>query len=304
MPTEPSGAVSLSVVVAAWNGPNLLRACLESLALASGFGAFEVVVATADLPVVRALLETEFPWARVVVLPGTPNVPELRLAGLQHASGEFIAFLEDHAAVAPSWAEAVTAAHRMAGVLGVGGPVAPGANLSTLEWGAYLVDYGRFMPPCPSGARSDLSGVNMSFARSLLDTLRDVLNDGVFEGPLFEELRRRGVRLFFAAGAIVYQSRRLTLREALRSSYYLARGYADRRLGRERRVARIMRASSCVVLPLVMVGRVMSEVLPKRQDTTRVVRATGFVMLIAAAWSLGEFVGYLAGAGDSDSRWR
>ena len=131
-----------------------------------------------------------------------------------------------------------------------------------------------------------------------------MLNYGVFEGPLFEELRRRGVSVFMAAQAIVYQSRRFTLREALRSSYYLARGYAGGRVRRQRRVARIMRAASCIVLPLLMVGRVMSGVLPKRQDTGRVMRATGFVVLIAAAWSLGEFVGYLAGAGDSDSRWR
>ena len=164
MPTESSGGVSLSVVVAAWNGPALLRACLESLAAAAGFGSFEVVVATADVPMVRTLLAAEFPWARVVVLPGTPNVPQLRLAGLQHASGEVVAFLEDHAAVAPGWADALTAAHRAPGVFAVGGPVAQGANLSTLEWGAYLVDYGRFMPPLPNGVTSDLSGVNMSFS--------------------------------------------------------------------------------------------------------------------------------------------
>jgi len=295
---------SLSVVVAAWNGPELLRPCLESLRAAAPPGTLQVIVAHPSARGFEKLLLDEFAEVEGVACVGGSTVPALRLAGLEASRGDVVAFLEDHASVEPGWAQALRSAHDRPGVEAVGGPVAQGARHSSLDWGVYLVDYGRFMPPLPDGRAHALSGLNMSFNRQLLGSLQPLLKDGVYEGPLFEELRRRGVDLYIASAASVYQNKRYSLRSAFVLPYYLARGYAGRRLRGATIVARAVRAASCVVLPAVMVWRILSNVLPRRRDTDRVLRALGFVALISFAWSLGEFVGCVIGSGDADSHWR
>jgi hypothetical protein len=131
-----------------------------------------------------------------------------------------------------------------------------------------------------------------------------VLQDGVIEGPLHAELRRRGVALYLAPAAVVSQTKRYSLRETLVSVYYLGRGYASRRVQRTGIADRLMRTAGSTVLPAVLVWRVLSVVLPKGRDTGRVLAALGYLCLIALAWSVGEGMGYVAGAGDSETRWR
>ena len=171
---------SLTVVVAAWNDPELLRTCLRSLAACPGRSSIEVIVAS---PSGRGFesVASEFAGTTVVPLPSEATVPVLRAAGLARASGDVVAFLEDHAMVAPGWADALREAFGEPGVRAAGGPVAQASGHSTLDWGAYLFDYGRFMPPADAGPVRELSGLNMALARELLDTLGDSLRDGVIE---------------------------------------------------------------------------------------------------------------------------
>ena len=294
---------SLTVVVAAWNDPELLHMCLRSLAARQGSVALEVIVACAEGRGFEAAL-AELPEATLVSMPADATVPVLRAAGLSRASGDVVAFLEDHATVAPTWADALMESYGAPGVRAVGGPVAQAPGMSTLDWGAYLFDYGRFMPPMAAGPTRELSGLNMSFTRELLEALGDTFRDGVIEGPLHEELVRRGVRPHLAPGAVVYQTKRYSLRETLVSVYYLGRGYAGRRVLGAARIARLARVSGSVLLPAVLVWRVLTAALPKGENTGRVLGAVGYLCLIALAWSLGEGVGYVAGVGDSETRWR
>ena len=294
------------MVVAAWNEPSLLRACLRSLsdAIARAGRDCEVIVASPGGPQREALLTSEFPGFTHVIVSDLPTVPRLRKAGLVRARGDIVAFLEDHAAVAPEWAGAVAAGYDVEGCLALGGPVAQAAGLSSLDWGAYLFDYGRYAPPVVGGEVRELSGINMSFARALLEELGNALRDGVFEGALFEEIARRGIRPRLAPSAVVYHGKRYSLRPALVSVYYLGRGYAGRRVEADGYVTRLARAASSVLLPAVIVWRVLSAVLPKGRDTRRVLGSLGYVLLLALSWSMGECTGYLFGPADSDSRWR
>ena len=294
---------SLTVVVAAWNDPGLLRICLRSLETCDGRTSIEVIVAAPRERGFEAVVR-EFAATSVVSMPPDATVPVLRAAGFARASGDIVAFLEDHAMVASSWADALLATFSDASVRAAGGPVAQAPGLSTLDWGAYLFDYGRFMPPAAGGPVHEVSGLNLAFDRQLLDTLRDALPDGVIEGPLHEELRRRGVTLQMAPAAIVSQTKRYSLRETLVSVYYLGRGYAGRRVQGTAGAGRLVRAAGSVVLPAVLVWRVLSVVLPKGRDRGRVLAAAGYLCLIALAWSVGEGIGYATGAGDSETRWR
>jgi hypothetical protein len=240
--------------------------------------------------------------ARVAV-PGAPTVPELRKAALARATGDVVAFLEDHAQVAPGWASALLAGFQEPEVVAVGGPVAQAPGLGAVDWGAYLFDYGRFAPPQPSRRSHELSGLNMSFRRALLDEAGTVLEGGVYEAPLFEWINARRNEMRLASGATVTQNKRYALRAVLDSVFHLGRGYAARRVRGRRPSVRLLRAASCALLPPILFWRTASRPLHSR-NRTAVMLSLGYLSIILLSWSAGEFAGYVAGAGDSDSRWR
>jgi glycosyltransferase involved in cell wall biosynthesis len=298
------GNQSLSVVVAAWNSPALLRQCLRSLAATTARQNCELIVASPAGRGFAELIANEFPGVISIALADSPTVPQLRGAGLARATGDVVAFTEDHASTAPEWAEALLAAYQGQDCVAAGGPVAQGEGLSSLDLGVYLFDYGRFAPPLPAGTTREISGLNMSFSRALLESMPDVLSDGVFEGPLLHAINKRDLKMHIAPSAIIYQNKEYVLREALGSVFHLGRGYAGRRFERPNRAARLLRAAACPLLPPVMIWRVLSTVGPKRMHITPVIRSVGYLSTLTLLWSIGECVGYLAGSGDSDSRWR
>jgi hypothetical protein len=306
-PSTPE--LTLSVVVAAWNDPIQLRACLRSLGEAAKQQTFEVIVAYPPGRGFEACLRDRQTHAHGAVTLGVPvfgaaTVPQLRKSGLAQASGAVVAFTEDHATVGPGWSAALLREFESAACVAVGGPVAQGSGLSSLDWAAYLFDYGRFMPPVPFGSARELSGLNMSFARSVLIDAEPAMADGVFEGPLLERLRRNRHEMHLAPLAVVYHNKRYQLREALVSVFHLGRGYAGRRLERARRGARLARVLSCSLLPSVLLWRTLPAALVRSREKWRVVSSFGYLSLIALSWSVGECVGYIAGSGDSDARWR
>ncbi len=159
-------------------------------------------------------------------------MPELRKAGLGHATGDVVAFLEDHATVVPEWADALRTGYARGDRLAVGGPVAQADGKSSVDWGAYLFDYGRFMPPTRGGNVRDLSGLNMSFSRALLSTLGAVLEKGVVEGPLHEALAARGVTPYLSPSAIVIQNRKYAFQKPWSRSFTWGAGMPEESLRR------------------------------------------------------------------------
>lgn len=300
-----SSLPSLTVVVAAWNSPAHLRACLDSLACEQQRTSFDVIICFPTGLGFEAAIPPGESTVAGVALQGTPTVPTLRKAGLDRARGQVVAFLEDHAQVVPGWARALLAGYEapLPGVVAVGGPVAQGPGLGLLDWGTYLFDYGRFAPPQPTRHTKELSGLNMSFRRTLLDAARPILVDGVYEASLFAWLNGRRNEMLLASDATVTQNKTYTLRGVVGSVFHLGRGYASRRVRGAGRALRALRASSCVLLPPLLLWKAAAPALRGR-NRTAVVLSLGYLSMILVSWSAGEFAGYVAGSGDSDSQWR
>lgn len=303
MSTTSPSIPSLTVVVAAWNSPLHLENCLASLRHEQQTIGFDVVACFPAGRGFEAAVSRADARVAGVAVPGAPTVPLLRKAGLERARGQIVAFLEDHAQVEPGWAGALLQGYSAQRVVAVGGPVAQAPGLGLLDWGVYLFDYGRFAPPQRGRVVHELSGLNMSFQRTLLAQVGGPSEEGVYEAPLFEWINGRRNEMRLASGATVTQNRAHTLRGVLVSVFHLGRGYAGRRVRGVGNGLRALRAASCVLLPPLLMWRAASYPLRGR-NRTAVVLSLGYLSIILLSWSAGEFAGYVAGAGDSDARWR
>lgn len=95
--------MKVSIVVPNWNGIKFVGMCLDSLEK-SIFRDFEVIVIdNGSKDGSRELVETKYPWVRLVKLPDNMGFAIACNAGYKASEGEYIILLNNDIEVAPDW---------------------------------------------------------------------------------------------------------------------------------------------------------------------------------------------------------
>ncbi len=292
--------MTLSVVIAAWNGPALLNQCLNSL----------LPQLSADCQVI---VSSNFPAAELQNLQSSATlsflffpdatVPELRAHGIQKASRDIVALLEDHCTTHETWANEVRRAHESS-YSAIGGAVENSSDQSPLDWAIYLFDYGPFMLPEAPRVASALTGFNVSYKRLALEEVKAVYRDGFFEVFTNQELQRRGYELFLAPSMIVYHRKNYSLKNAIVENYHHGRLFAAQRTSAAAAEERIYRAITALALPVLLPVRVIMRTMRKRRHIAHLITALPYLVMLMSAWGYGEFCGYLFRAGASARQWK
>jgi len=224
------------------------------------------------------------------------SVPELRWAAFRETRGETIAATEARCVPTPTWCVELAAAHReFPAAPGIGGPVKIGRPTSAFDLGLYFCEYGAYAPPVRQAEVSEISGANLSYKRSDLEKARDVLDAGDWETRLHARwaAEGRGLRL---CGAMVVFENSMEPAMAIRQRFHYGRGYAADRVRGSGMLARLCRAAVTPALPALMFWR-QARAAKRSHLTGDLLRASPWVLLLNAAWSAGEFAGYLLGRG-------
>lgn len=291
--------MKLSVVVAAWSGDEGLRRALEALT-SNVSGQTEILVVSGETPWTQELAG-RFPSVRHLPLQGDATVPAMRAAGLAAATGEVVALTEDHCTVAPSWAEAILRSHAkgnavVAGVI----DIAPRASL--LDLAVYLFDYGAFVP----GARKPpgLSGANVSFTRAALEALRPAWTNGFVEFVVEAAIRDASMPIFHDGDARVVHQYHYSGASITRKFFLGGRYFAGSRRAAIGLLGRLARIAVQPAVPLLLAGRVARRISRRPIFLLRCLFAFPWLIWLASAWSAGEWVGYVRGAGNSSNHWK
>ncbi|AEG15643.1 glycosyl transferase family 2 [Desulfofundulus kuznetsovii DSM 6115] len=164
----------VSVVIATYNRAELLRQCLISLFKARGVeDCAEVIVvnnrSTDHTQKVIDELVTVYP-SIIYVEEATPGLSHARNKGINTASGDIVAFIDDDVEIDEGWLDALLAAFADPDVAAVGGKVLPPKGVEIPEWlppiRMYLLsifDYGDELRPYTK--KECLPGGNMAVRR-------------------------------------------------------------------------------------------------------------------------------------------
>ncbi len=309
--TDDGGAPVLSVVVVSFNGASLLERCLTAIEQQTVRDDIEVVVVEARGAhhSVASDLRCRFPRMRWLSDPRAETVPQLRNLGIARSRGKVVALLEDDCIAPETWCRSLLDAHR-GPCAAVGGAVEPGHFGTAFDWAMYFFEYARFMPPVPAGDTRALPGTNVSYKRAALAELAQGgievpgQGDGFYEVFVHRALRQRGHRLRLDPALAVCNVNSWAPREVLISRFHHGRSFAAMRVAGRTLRTRIPLLGLAMLLPVIQTARIMKEVIVRRRYLWRAGRALLWIVLLTTSWSLGEFVGYLAGPGNSLSRWR
>lgn len=290
----------LSIVIAAWNDPASLAACLSSLEPQIDASIEVIAVCNYDCP---RPMKRRFAFAQFRCEPDAAIVPELRRQGVLLSRGRIIGILEDHCTVDGRWCAEIIKAHELPYSI-VGGSVENRPDQKALDWAVYFYDYGKYMLPDTARVVTSLSGANVSYKREILEKVKAHFKDGFYEEIVHGELQRRGHSLYLAPSAIVHHNKAYSLSLALAEAFHHARTYGAKRISGAFPSKRLMYVVGSMALPIVLPVRTVVRVLRKGRHRKALGQSLPYLILLLAWWSCGEFSGYVLGEGKSAENWR
>src|SRR5713226_10777479 len=289
----------ISVVIASVNGPNCTDECLEALEKQTLKGQAEVIVVDCCGDGVAQLIRQKYPQTRLIRFAERKTIPELRAIGMKNARGDIIVITEDHCLAEPHWYERMLAAHQEH-YGAIGGAVENDVSIKrVVDWAVYFCEYSKYLNPVPAGEVADIPGNNTSYRREFLDYLGGALETGLWENFLNAKLQEHGVKLFSDPSIVVYHRKCFGFRYFLSQRYHYARSFAGMRTKGASLWRRLVFAAFSPLLPALLIGRIGWRVLTKRRHLGRFFQALPFLAVFTLSWAVGEFVGYLFGAGES-----
>ncbi len=292
----------VSVVIASLVGAPFIDECLASLERqAAGLGA-EVIVVACGPPAYADRIARKFQWVRVIHRVERETVPDLRKRGVEEASGEVIAIIEEHCLAAPDWLARTLDAHAGGDFGVVGGPVMDHGYARLRDWVVYFIEYNNSLPPWRDGEQHDLNGANIAYTRAVLLKYREYLSGGYWEASLHPRLRVGGVKFRPAREMLVHHRGPFDYGYYLRQRYWFSRAYAGARsqhLPASRKIAYLVAAP---VAPFLLLARTASRVLARRCRVKKFALSIPLLIPALFAYVAGECMGYLAGPGDALSK--
>ncbi|MGQ0537990.1 MAG: hypothetical protein ACT4R6_03510, partial [Gemmatimonadaceae bacterium] len=176
----------------------------------------------------------------------------------------------------------------------IGGAIDKATPDSAVAWAAFLLEYGRYMPPITSGSAIALSDCNVSYKRSALAAIEDVWREVFHETSVHAALLERGGSLARDASIVVTQSRRPEMGPFLAERFAHGRVFARIRAARQQPPRRVAQGLAALAVAPLLVARALRQAWRRPDARASALRAIPQLVLAASAWSLGEAVGALA----------
>lgn len=296
-----------SVIVVCLNSPDVRKACLDALIGQSHMSNAEVLVVGKsqigdELPGIGddRFPKNGLPEVRWLSVSPETTVPQMRARGILQSRGEVVVLIEDDCVAPEGWLLGLARAHEGESPI-IGGAIAPDAYRRWLDWAVYFCEFARFMPPF-FGAQDALPGNHVSYKKTALTKYE--FGDGFYEVFFHAAWQSAGGSLTADPNLVIVNINRWSLRHLTNVPFHHGRAFAAMRSVSFPLWRKSLYALLSPALPVVKLFRLASVVIRRRRYRLQFLLSLLWIMLFLISWSLGEMVGYVAGAGSSPAQWR
>jgi hypothetical protein len=271
---------------------------LEALAKQRGDIKTEIIVVDCVGTAVVELMNTCFPWMRLIEVPERQSIAQLRSIGIGEARGKIIAITEDHCIPAPDWCQTIIKVHAARAEPAIGGAVDNAATQRLIDWAVYFCEYSYFSSRVPHGPVDKLPAPNVSYKRAALEEMRDLWINGYQENLLHQQLAAQGYRLWSDPSLVVWHKKHFTLRSFGAERFHYGRWFAGTR-GQIDPARRIFYLLVSPLLPALILVRLARRVYNEQRLWGLFIRSLPYISIFLVIWAAGEMSGYACGPGDS-----
>lgn len=211
----------VSIIVITYNARDDLKECLTSLENQDYDEKEIIVVNDASLDDTLGFLQVyqSHTAMEIIVISNKKNlgVAGSRNVGIQHATGDIIAFTDADCVADKSWISEVVKGFDHKGVAAVGGRIYDKSITNIWE----LSDKGHDYVASEEGYVNYIQGCNMSFRSNVLKKymFNDEIKYGYEEALLCDYLIRDGHKIYYSPQAVVHHKHRTNLRALLKQKY-------------------------------------------------------------------------------------
>lgn len=292
--------IPLSIVVAGRNAPEMLE-CLDALYPQGQAAHAELIVADSSDNGTDETVRSRFPNICLLHFSDPLTLSELRTKAIAVARGRVIAILDAFSIVNENWVSEVLRAHRERPNLAIGGAVElyDPAKQDLSTWAVYINEYGMFMLPREAGEVEILPGSNISYKREALFELGRPKHEVFWKTFVNKELEAAGHPLWLEPTIVVRLKKPIPIGDFFRTRYHHGRCFAGMRGAGFGAARRLVHAATFPALPFIFLWRWGSKYWVKRRFRSKFVTTLPLQLLLFGSWSVGEFVGYLRGPGNS-----
>ena len=288
-------AVRLSVIVAAYNAKETIARCLRSLTIQDCEAPFEIIVVDSSSDRTAELVARDFPDVRLFTFDERKFPGDARNFGVSRARGDVLAFTDADCVADRDWVRRILEAHSAPDPV-IGGTIDNGNPASLVGWAYYFCELSAWIPGTPAGPMIEIPTGCLSVKRWAFDRYGPFLEGTYSSDTAFNwRIGLDGHRPYFAPSVRVSHINPTNFGEYLARKVFHGQSFATMRID-ERRFSwprRLFHAALSPALPFVLSLRNMRNVLIRGSYRRQFVRVFPFVFLGQAAWSWGEFLGYL-----------
>jgi hypothetical protein len=302
---QSAGNAELSVVLVAGARRARAQRVIDALSIQTALDDIELIVvdlAPADAP---PLSIPDSLYHTILARPDIDRWGIARAEGTRAAVGLSVAFIEDHCFPQPNWAEILIDAHRSPWG-GVGYAFTSANPESFVSRVSLIGRYGAFVHPARRGRAPLISGNNVSYKRELLlsfgDRLEDVLT---IDFNLQEILTKRGVPMFVESKALAAHQHFTTVtREGITGHHYCRLLAAKRVQTQDWSTGRKLLHGIGAPLgsPAIRLWRLLKGLRGRGELWSTAILGLPVIITEYFFDAMGESLGYLAGAGNAESR--
>jgi hypothetical protein len=239
------------------------------------------------------------PRLRVVTMPGT-SVFDLRARGISMARGGIVAITEDHCVPAPDWPAEVLAAHaRHPEAPAIAGAVTNGAADSAWDWANFLMTFAEHLPPMPAKPTVRAPSVANGSVDLAAAGVAEDLEPGWLETELLPRLTGEGLVARDDGPRVSHVQSHGGARGTLAAHFHNGRATAGLRVDRPGGRALWAERGRIAKSPLRLTRELHAALADRPPLGGRAAAGARLVPLLAAAHTLGEAVGLMAGPGRS-----
>jgi hypothetical protein len=297
---DSSAVPQLSVIVASVHFGEDLEGCVDTLVKQAQGKNVEIIVSDCSLNGALKDLQAKYPEVIFIPFPEKTTLPCLWGEGIARSRGQIITITESACIVDDNWIAEILKAHEFSHPV-IGGAVETAKLNKWVDWAAYFCEYGQFMYPLKEGVVNELPGNNVSFKRWTLNQGREFIRNGFWKTYWCRKLQEEGIQLMSAPSILVYNKKSYRLMPFLIRRFRHGRCFAGMRVVQAALLTRICYALGSPLLPVIFLFRTINALWAKKRYRKEFLLSLPIAVLAIVMWSMGEFLGYVAGKGNSCS---
>lgn len=301
MSLPTSTKYSYTIIVIEIAGGEILENCLKAL---QQFALDCIVVSREN----NLQLQARFKTVKFDVLD--QPVPLRRKRGVTLASGDIVILIEDTTIPDATMLEGLSIAFDATDCIAASGPINICSDLPVRYQALACTEYGRYHPtmlfPKNQGQRvivDRLPGNFICYRRDKLNLLLETENDGLVEGKINHRLLSQGYSLVMLAKLSTTYSGQDAWGARFSTRLHHGWIYAGDLAASKNIGGRVIQTFKSILLPVVLSSRAIRYMSVMKEIRQPVIVAV-WIFALELFWSIGEFIGSLAGKPETMERWR